>query len=217
MDVENIDALNPAELDALLERALDPQVPVEVFYAVLERIGPHEPPAQPTSAQPAAETPGQTWSARPGQCAQSGPAGAQPANGSPSTASSQPPAVQPLPLSLPAPGSQTPAAVHHQASQGTKSAFQQSSSAAAASAQQAAIGRRVAQHGPPPRGFALPVSDTEATAVMRPVTDAEASAFCAAAGAATAPESLVSPTAQTTVMPAVPAAESDERGDQPAR
>ncbi|MBR7835902.1 hypothetical protein KDL01_21690, partial [Actinospica durhamensis] len=38
MDVENIDALSPAELDALLERALDPQVPVELLYAVLERI-----------------------------------------------------------------------------------------------------------------------------------------------------------------------------------
>ncbi|HTJ72201.1 MAG TPA: hypothetical protein VL551_31970 [Actinospica sp.] len=40
MDVENLDALNPAELDELLERALNPQVPVELLYAVLERIGP---------------------------------------------------------------------------------------------------------------------------------------------------------------------------------
>ena len=52
MDVENIDALNPAELDALLERTLDPKVPIEVFYAVLERIGPHE--------QPTAQGPGPT-------------------------------------------------------------------------------------------------------------------------------------------------------------
>ena len=79
MDVENIDALTPAELDALLDQALNPRVPVEVLYAVLERIGasaqataqPHaqvpprgaatdravrperpRPPTMPTSAQP---------------------------------------------------------------------------------------------------------------------------------------------------------------------
>jgi hypothetical protein len=40
MDVENLDALNPTELDELLERALNPRVPVEVLYAVLDRIGP---------------------------------------------------------------------------------------------------------------------------------------------------------------------------------
>ncbi|WP_034262851.1 hypothetical protein [Actinospica robiniae] len=39
MDVDNIDALNPAELEAVLERALDPRVPVELLYAVLERLG----------------------------------------------------------------------------------------------------------------------------------------------------------------------------------
>jgi len=39
MDVENLDALTPAELDAVLEQALNPRVPVEVLYAVLERIG----------------------------------------------------------------------------------------------------------------------------------------------------------------------------------
>jgi hypothetical protein len=79
MDVENLDALTPAELEALLEQALNPRVPVEVLYAVLERIGagaqvptqPHaqvpprgaatdravrperpRPPTAPTSAQP---------------------------------------------------------------------------------------------------------------------------------------------------------------------
>lgn len=55
MDVENIDALNAAELDALLERALDPQVPVEVFYAVLERIGQHEQAATGTAGDAAAK------------------------------------------------------------------------------------------------------------------------------------------------------------------
>jgi hypothetical protein len=39
MDAENLDALTPAELEALLEQALNPQVPVTVLYAVLERIG----------------------------------------------------------------------------------------------------------------------------------------------------------------------------------
>ena len=48
MDVENLDALNPAQLDELLERALNPQVPVEVLYAVLDRIG--SAPDAPTPA-----------------------------------------------------------------------------------------------------------------------------------------------------------------------
>lgn len=39
MDVDNIDALTLAELEAVLERALDPRVPVELLYAVLERLG----------------------------------------------------------------------------------------------------------------------------------------------------------------------------------
>jgi hypothetical protein len=39
MDVDNIDALTVAELEAVLERALDPRVPVELLYAVLERLG----------------------------------------------------------------------------------------------------------------------------------------------------------------------------------
>lgn len=39
MDVDNIDTLTQAELEAVLERALDPRVPVELLYAVLERLG----------------------------------------------------------------------------------------------------------------------------------------------------------------------------------
>lgn len=35
--------MNAAELEELLQRAIDPYVPVELFYAVLDRIGP--PPA----------------------------------------------------------------------------------------------------------------------------------------------------------------------------
>lgn len=53
MDVENLDALTPAELDALLEQALNPRVPVEVLYAVLERIGAGaQAPAQPHAQVP---------------------------------------------------------------------------------------------------------------------------------------------------------------------
>jgi hypothetical protein len=56
MDVENLDALNPTELDELLERALNPRVPVEVLYAVLDRIGPAKDgaPAAATAATVAA-------------------------------------------------------------------------------------------------------------------------------------------------------------------
>lgn len=39
MDVDNIEILTQAELEAVLERALDPRVPVELLYAVLERLG----------------------------------------------------------------------------------------------------------------------------------------------------------------------------------
>ena len=55
MDVENLDALNPTELDELLERALNPRVPVEVLYAVLDRIGPAKDgePAAATAASAA--------------------------------------------------------------------------------------------------------------------------------------------------------------------
>jgi hypothetical protein len=61
MDVENLDALTPAELDALLEQALNPRVPVEVLYAVLERIGGRaQEPSQPQplpQAQPHPQVP----------------------------------------------------------------------------------------------------------------------------------------------------------------
>ena len=52
MDVENLDALTPAELEALLEQALNPQVPVSMLYAVLERIGAAGTPA--AAARPGA-------------------------------------------------------------------------------------------------------------------------------------------------------------------
>jgi len=47
-DVTTIDQLTDAEVDELLERALNPRMPIEVFYAVLNRIGPAA-PAAPTA------------------------------------------------------------------------------------------------------------------------------------------------------------------------
>jgi len=38
-DVTTIDQLSDAEVDELLERALNPRTPIEIFYAVLDRIG----------------------------------------------------------------------------------------------------------------------------------------------------------------------------------
>jgi hypothetical protein len=38
-DVTTIDQLTDAEVDELLARALNPRTPIEVFYAVLDRIG----------------------------------------------------------------------------------------------------------------------------------------------------------------------------------
>jgi hypothetical protein len=38
-DVTTIDQLSDAEVDELLARALNPQTPIEIFYAVLDRIG----------------------------------------------------------------------------------------------------------------------------------------------------------------------------------
>ncbi|HWG25117.1 hypothetical protein [Actinospica sp.] len=62
-DVTTIDQLSDAEVDELLARALNPQTPIEIFYAVLDRIGgipaaaPEAAPvAAPTSA-PAADEP----------------------------------------------------------------------------------------------------------------------------------------------------------------
>ena len=50
-DVTTIDQLTDAEVDELLERALNPRTPIEIFYAVLDRIGGHG------SAAEAAESP----------------------------------------------------------------------------------------------------------------------------------------------------------------
>lgn len=198
MDVENIDALNPAELDALLERALDPQVPVEVFYAVLERIGPHEPSAESTPLTQSANA-----------------ASPQPLPGT----------LLPLQNSSSSPGSptqmhasgQAAQAAHPQASQGTSAVYQMSGTQCAGPpAQQTPAARRLAQHGPPPRGFAIPVSGTDVTTVMRPIADADA-AHSGSAAIVPPPDDVVSPTAQTTMMAAVPASEADDRAEKPSR
>jgi hypothetical protein len=39
IDVTTIDQLTDPEVDELLARAVNPRMPIEVFYAVLERIG----------------------------------------------------------------------------------------------------------------------------------------------------------------------------------
>ena len=39
VDVTTIDQLTDPEVDELLARAVNPHMPIEVFYAVLERIG----------------------------------------------------------------------------------------------------------------------------------------------------------------------------------
>lgn len=54
-DVTTIDQLTDAEVDELLERALNPRTPIEIFYAVLDRIG-----AAGTAAN-AAEGQDQQW------------------------------------------------------------------------------------------------------------------------------------------------------------
>ena len=38
-DVTTIDQMSDAEVDELLARALNPRTPIEIFYAVLDRIG----------------------------------------------------------------------------------------------------------------------------------------------------------------------------------
>lgn len=50
VDVTTIGQLSDHEVDELLERSINPRMPVEVFYAVLDRIG-----GVPASAAPAAE------------------------------------------------------------------------------------------------------------------------------------------------------------------
>ena len=47
-DVTTIDQLTDAEVDELLERALNPRTPIEIFYAVLDRIGGHGAAAEAT-------------------------------------------------------------------------------------------------------------------------------------------------------------------------
>jgi hypothetical protein len=255
MDVENIDALNPAELDALLERALDPQVPIEVFYAVLERIGPHEQPTGAGSGPAGAEAPGQGHAQAQAQAqaqahaaqglrpappavqagtppsnaaAPASPAG--PASAHPH-APQHPPAHQGSQAPYPVPASQgSPTPVGGAASQASNFPRQQSKaspgSAAlqanppragqpphlpqtppptqAASSAQTPGARRIAQHGPPPRGFVAPAPDTEATTVLRSVTDAGA------------PDIPASASAPTTTLPVVPASELDDRAANPA-
>jgi hypothetical protein len=49
-DVTTIDQLTDAEVDELLERALNPRTPIEIFYAVLDRIGGHVPAADAVDA-----------------------------------------------------------------------------------------------------------------------------------------------------------------------
>lgn len=217
MDVENIDALNPAELDALLERALNPQVPVEVFYAVLERIGPYEPAPETVSAQACGETAGQSRTVRPGQSAQSthstqsvSASGAAQSSPLPVQQSSTSP-VSPTPILLQGHQNPSPLASAHESQtphvvQGSIAAHQQAMQQVSPQAQ---AGRRAAQHNPTPRGFAAPSPDTEATTVMRAITDADGPRAIAAAPS----DASVAATAQTTTMPAVPVSEADDRGE----
>ena len=52
-DVTTIDQLTDAEVDELLARAVNPRTPIEVFYAVLDRIGaPAAATADTSAAQP---------------------------------------------------------------------------------------------------------------------------------------------------------------------
>lgn len=50
VDVTTIGQLTDQEIDELLERSINPRMPVEVFYAVLDHIG-----GIPAAAAPAAE------------------------------------------------------------------------------------------------------------------------------------------------------------------
>ncbi len=55
--IADIGRLDASELDELLQRAIDPYVPVELFYAVLDRIGQPlaavpEPAVDPAPAEP---------------------------------------------------------------------------------------------------------------------------------------------------------------------
>ncbi|HEX4790763.1 MAG TPA: hypothetical protein VH372_20045 [Actinospica sp.] len=54
IDVTTIDQLSDPEIDELLEHSINPRMPVEVFYAVLDRIG-GIPAAAPPAAGPEAD------------------------------------------------------------------------------------------------------------------------------------------------------------------
>ncbi|MBR7825479.1 hypothetical protein KDK95_04120 [Actinospica sp. MGRD01-02] len=54
-DVTTIDRMSDAEVDELLARALSPHTPVEIFYAVLDRIGGIPAAAPEAMAYPDAE------------------------------------------------------------------------------------------------------------------------------------------------------------------
>jgi len=161
MDVENIEALSPVELDALLDRALNPQVPVEVFYAVLERVASHGSAAR--AADDASPRPdGVAPAEHQGQSSQSGQQ-VQPGQG-------QGQQQQALPQQQVHPQRQQPS------------------------------GRRVAQHGPPPRP-------------MRPVTGNPSSApSLALSSAPSSPD-----TEETTVMRAIAGSEDDATTVLPAQ
>jgi hypothetical protein len=58
-DVTTIDQLTDAEVDELLERALNPRTPIEIFYAVLDRIGGHGAAADATDSPDAYPDQGQ--------------------------------------------------------------------------------------------------------------------------------------------------------------
>jgi hypothetical protein len=50
VDVTTIGQLSDPEIDELLERSINPRMPVEIFYAVLDRLG-----GIPAAAAPPAE------------------------------------------------------------------------------------------------------------------------------------------------------------------
>jgi len=149
MDVENIDTLNSAELDALLERALDPLVPVEVFYAVLERIGRHD---QALAAAAPAERAVRTRGER---ALDAGSAGSE--LGAPDGAKAGQPERSPHQAA------QTPSAAQQMLLQALKAQQQVSRPG------QAVSGRRVPQHGPAPRPLRPMPTAPSASASAGPV------------------------------------------------
>jgi hypothetical protein len=53
MDVATVGELSEDELDELLEHSINPRIPIEVFYAVLDRIGGVPAAAASAAANPA--------------------------------------------------------------------------------------------------------------------------------------------------------------------